>query len=150
MGNYYESLQIKLRKSCHQTDSGTESSSPCHASDRHVSDVLDISLGVWGRGMGTWRHKKALLTLCHTVAGHLPEAILLFPQFGLKGMKMTSLVVQWFKICLPKQGDTSSISGPGRSLMPRNNWIYAPQLLSPYILDSVIHHKKPLQREAPN
>lgn len=53
MGNCYESLQIKLRKSCHQTDSGTESSSPCNVSDYHVCDVPDISLGVWGQGMGT-------------------------------------------------------------------------------------------------
>ena len=46
-------------------------------------------------------------------------------------------------------GDTGFIPGPGRSLMPRNNWLYAPQLLSPYILDSVLHHKKPLQQEKP-
>ena len=37
--------------------------------------------------MGAWRNRGTLLTLSHSVVGHLPEAILFYSQFGLKGMK---------------------------------------------------------------
>ena len=54
----------------------------------------------------------------------------------LKTQLRTSLVVQWLRICLPKQGaQVQSLVRELRSHMPQGNWVWVGQLLSPCPLE---------------
>ena len=64
-------------------------------------------------------------------------------------MTWTSLVAQWVRICLPRQG-MSSILGLRRFHGPQSNQVHVRQLLKPKCLELVLCNKRSHHSEKPS
>ena len=71
--------------------------------------------------MGSWL-KAHLINACTHVQQSEVQGL---TTVWTKNTSRTSLTVQWLRLCLPM--DMSSIPDPGRSHMPRGNYLHEPQ-----------------------